>query len=260
MYHSLIFSELDGSNVRNTWDDWHLVPSSRPVFNPPVQKTLYMDIPGADGSLDLSEAVTKYPIYENRTGFFEFIVMNGYEPWNVIYEKVTNYLNGRVLKCIMEDEQPYYYEGRFRVSEWDSANDGSGSKITIDYNVKPYKNFIQSSSEDWLWDPFSFETGIVQTPTFSNIIITSAWTEYDFSNMVAEKPVVPTFTCTGVDGETYMSLYNPDLGYNWYEKKLQNGTIQYPDIVLSNNTKASVLKMKFKGTGIVTIDFRSGRI
>ena len=28
-YHSVVFGE------KNTWDDWHLVPSSRPVINPP---------------------------------------------------------------------------------------------------------------------------------------------------------------------------------------------------------------------------------
>ena len=75
MYHSITFGD------KNTWDDWHLIPSSRPLFNPPTPKTKYQDIPGANGKLDLSEALTGYPVYDNRIGSFEFYVMNGYQEW-----------------------------------------------------------------------------------------------------------------------------------------------------------------------------------
>ena len=46
MYHSITIGS------KNTWDDWYLIPSSRPVVNPPKPKTKYIDIPGADGHLD----------------------------------------------------------------------------------------------------------------------------------------------------------------------------------------------------------------
>lgn len=65
MYHSVFFGG------KNTWDDWHIVPSSRPVIKPPTKKTNYLDIPGADGNLDLSEALTGYPVYNNREGSIE---------------------------------------------------------------------------------------------------------------------------------------------------------------------------------------------
>ena len=39
----------------NTWDDWHILAESRPVFAPPEPKTNYIDVPGGNGSLDLSE-------------------------------------------------------------------------------------------------------------------------------------------------------------------------------------------------------------
>ena len=79
MYHSITFGD------RNTWDDWHLIPSTRPLFNPPDAKTHYVDIPGANGQLDLIESLTGYPLYENRTGSIEFYVANGYEDWAVLY-------------------------------------------------------------------------------------------------------------------------------------------------------------------------------
>ena len=72
MYHSITFGD------KNTWDDWHLIPSTRPLVNPPSRKKNTVDIPGADGSLDLSNVVSGHPVYENRSGSFEFIVENGF--------------------------------------------------------------------------------------------------------------------------------------------------------------------------------------
>jgi hypothetical protein len=72
LYHSVTFGD------KNTWDDWRLVPASRPVFNPPAQKVKTLEIPGGDGVIDLSQSLTGYPVYQNRTGSIEFIVMNDF--------------------------------------------------------------------------------------------------------------------------------------------------------------------------------------
>ena len=80
MYHSIKFKRTDSfyENERwyDTWYDWNLIPVSRPVISPPECKTHYVDVPGSNGKLDLSTALTGYPLYENRTGSIEFIVMN----------------------------------------------------------------------------------------------------------------------------------------------------------------------------------------
>lgn len=131
MYHSVTFGN------KNTWDDWFLIPSSRPVFNPPEVKTNYLEIPGSDGVLDLTAALTGSPNYSNRIGSFEFIVDNGHKEWFEIYSEISNYLHGQVMKAILEDSPDYYYEGRFSVKEWKS--DPTHSLITIDYNVDTYK-------------------------------------------------------------------------------------------------------------------------
>lgn len=78
MYHSVTFGD------KNTWDDWRLVPASRPVFNPPAQKVKTLEIPGGDGVIDLSQSLTGYPVYQNRTGSIEFIVMNDFKRSSII--------------------------------------------------------------------------------------------------------------------------------------------------------------------------------
>ena len=83
MIQSITFFEDVGDIVKsyndesirriNTWDDWHMLPTARPMFTPPDVKTNYIDIPGGNGSLDLTEALTGYPLYSNRTGSLNFV-------------------------------------------------------------------------------------------------------------------------------------------------------------------------------------------
>lgn len=145
-YHSITIGD------KNTWDDWHLVPTSRPKFNMPSIKSNYVDIPGSDGVLDLTTALTGRPTYGNRQGSFEFLVMNDYGNWYDRYSTIANYLHGRTFQAVLNDDPMFYYEGRFSVNEWKSEKDWS--RIVIDYNVGPYKLTTLAAGELWLWDPF----------------------------------------------------------------------------------------------------------
>ena len=58
MYHSLIINVDD--DYIDTWDDWKLIPSSRPVIAPPIERTKFATVPGRDGSLDYSQTVPKF--------------------------------------------------------------------------------------------------------------------------------------------------------------------------------------------------------
>lgn len=131
MYHSITFGD------KNTWDDWHLIPISRPVFAPPPVKTKFVDVPGINGKMDLLALLVGAPTYGNRTGSFEFVVANDYWSWEVAYSTIMNYLHGRTLHAILEDDPGFYYDGGFSVNEWRSNQ--QLSTITISYNVQPDK-------------------------------------------------------------------------------------------------------------------------
>ena len=137
MYHSLIF-QADGETKKyNTWDHWHLIPSSRPTFVQPSPVYKYIDIPGADGQKDLTNYLIGRPTYSNRQGSFEFIVANGWGDWFVRRTELAKYFTGRYMKCYLEDEPKFYYYGRFFFKDWKS--DANFSKVTIEYQVKPYR-------------------------------------------------------------------------------------------------------------------------
>lgn len=244
---------------KNTWDDWRLLPVSRPVFAPPEVKTNYVEIPGGNGVLDLSEALTKYPVYKNRTGSFTFRVMNGYLPWQERYSEIMNYLHGRSMRAVLDDDPGYFYQGRFSVDGWASAD--TWSEITIGYNVNPFKWNLWSSTEPWLWDPFNFETGVIWEDTFSGITVDSPddWIQYSFTkDFFGDVPISPTIKisgapATGIDIRFVNSYLGIDLTMNF-----KNGETFAPDFIFYGETES--YQMYFRGTGTVAIDFRVGRL
>lgn len=158
---------------KNTWESWGLIPESRPTPPPPPQKVKTAEIQNVDGNVDLSWSVNPYPVFSKREGSFKFLynpiyqmVYNKYKPWLALYSEILEFLHGKKLRMILEDDPGYYYEGRFWVESWDSKTDGSGSGITISYSVMPYKMSILSSLDQWLWDPFNFYTDYIPSNIF----------------------------------------------------------------------------------------------
>ena len=159
MYHSITFGDYNASlgkfTGKNTWDDWFLLPSTRPVVAQAGVSTNFVEIPGRkDGPIDLSEYLTGGVVYGQRSGSFEFYVDNDHEYWESIRYKISDYLHGKKLKMCLEDDPAYYYEGRFSLESW--ASEAVCSKVTINYVVGPYKYRIWGTGP-WLWDPFNFE-------------------------------------------------------------------------------------------------------
>ena len=150
MYHSITFGDgtLNTSNEfigANTWEDWHLLPASRPSVAPPGVSMTLVEIPGREeGPIDLGNYLTGGPVYGDRSGSWQFLVANDYEGWVTITDKIAQYLHGKRLKCVFEDEPDYYYEGRFSVNEWKSGN--WNSSVVIDYVLSPEKHTVASLS------------------------------------------------------------------------------------------------------------------
>lgn len=141
----------------NTWTDWHLIPASRPEISPPEVYTNYVELPACHGKLDLSEYLTGYPVYRNRSGSLEFYAANGQGFWAERYGEMCNFLHGKKLFMVLYDEPEYFYTGRFRVQKWNSDGKTNWSSIAIDYELDPFKFVLPRDSFDDYWDRFLFE-------------------------------------------------------------------------------------------------------
>ena len=240
----------------NTWDDWHLIPTSRPVFQQGSTKTNYVDIPGSDGHIDLSEALTGYPVYNNREGSLEFIVANGWRnSWAEGFSRFANWLHGKRLRVVLDDDPEYFYEGRFELNEWTSNNDGTWSNVTIDYNLKPYKYSVYLSTDDWLWDPFSFETGF--TYNGGNIQIDGV-TSININNDYMH--VVPTFDITSDDTKWTIQLNGTTVEIEMNQSEDQKGHMTYKNPVLELLPGVNTIVITPQTKGTLNVVFRGGSL
>ena len=232
-YHSITIG------TKNTWDDWHLIPSSRPLFNPPPVKTSYVEIPGGDGILDLTTSMTGKPMYSNRTGSWEFYVENEFKDWTVLYSEIMMYLHGREFQAWLDDDAAYFYKGRFSVNQWRS--DPAQSLIVIDYNVGPYKQYA-ISDENWLWDPFNFETGVIRY--YKNLPVKGSLQINVIGDIMDTVPLIISYN-SGMQ-----------VVFNGVTYRLNVGTNEIDSIIVTEGNNL----FTFNGTGKVSIDLVGGRL
>lgn len=258
MYHSITFGD------KNTWDDWHLIPSSLPVFSPPGVKTNYIDIPGKSGSIDVTESLTGHPLYNSREGSFEFYVIPDYATWVETFTMISRYLHGQAMDAVLEDDRGYRYHGRFSVNSYKSEKDWD--KIVIDYHVDPYK----LEWTDWLWDPFSFEHGIIRhgsgdgAGVFSDIpISTSEEIELSFTaDETGDAPASVRFvasTGTSIGVLVYQGSLTPVSSVVVQQSgKTIPGLVLYQGGWLYNGRPATVGALAVTSGATLTLNFVEG--
>ena len=228
---------------KNTWDEWNLIPvkAGKIEFATPEVKSEYIEIPGSDNALDLTEALTGYPIYDSRKGSVKFRFFDNGVPARFRFNRLKNYLHGRHMRAVIEDEPDYYYVGRFMVGDFEPKR-GNWGDVEISYILNAYKLETTSTNEDWLWDPFNFETGVIRE--YGEIVVDGKTT---VTVIGSGKPTVPRFTVT-------VGALTLSIGTNQYP--LPVGKTVLPQIVLTNEE----YEMIFEGSGTVEIEMVVGSL
>lgn len=274
MYHSLIFYNADGSDVKHTYDDWGLIPTSRPSFSPPEFTPQKVTIPGRNGEIDVTTALTKYPTFGNRSGSIEFLLYPDYEPkiaWARTYSRISNYLHGELKRVMLVDDPAFYYEGRFTVDDFKSGK--NYSTITINYDLQPFKVSKWSTIEEWEEDPFelrnleepidisSYFKDLEYAPVdgeeyhqvFNSINIPEKYRQ----EIIGQDKTVPTLIITPND----QSVTNVDV---WFENEelgityigpVPAGESSNPEIVFSMFHVNNGIRLAVKGTGKISIKY-----
>ena len=254
--HSVTFGNY------NTWDDWHLIPVKRPFIVNPAVKFKSVDLVGANGELDYTTTLVGYPLYENRKNSLVFRMVDAEDQHSAQArrDEIVAYLHGRYRQMTLEDQPEYYYQGRFEVTDNTYKGKGEWADITINYNLEPFKYYISQSTDDWLWDPFSFETGIIQKAFFYGIETSSdSWTYINnLVSLVGDMPVYPVIKVTVDSGKTVqIQTYNTRDGA-WSGSVTYSASTTDADsgLVFDVNTT----RVRIKGYGTVDITFRTGRL
>ena len=203
----------------------------------PEIKTEHIDIPGRNGALDYTEAATGYPTYDNAKHVLKFDFKDGaYQSWINRAGIIKGALHGRRLPVTL-GIGTYYYDARISVDTEKINQDYSSIEITLD--AAPYRLNSLTSMDDWLWDPFNFETDIAM-PATRDIPVPAIVTIYGDA-----MPAGCIFHCSQA-----MSVEFNGVTYN-----LPAGDSSSPDLLLS----AGANVFTFSGTGTVSVEYRGGR-
>lgn len=228
---------------RHSLRDWQLLLSRRPEISPPSPKTNYIDIPGGDGSLDLTESLTGDVQYQTRMIKFTFATIKPRRQWADLYSDIQDCIHGQQMKIILDEAPDYYYIGRVTVNQWESSE--KYSTIAVDAEVDPYKYELAGSLEDWEWDSFNFETGIIRE--YGNLAVDG---ELDFEVPGRRKKVIPSFIVSSENGGGL------EVSFEGATYRLPDGTSR----ILNIATKEGSNMLHFTGRGTVSIDYRGGRL
>ncbi len=194
-------------------------PSPAPV------KTTYIDVPGADGSLDLTEANGEIK-YGNRTFQIKFTVNPESEmTFDEKVSQVSNALNGRERQIIFDRDSEYYWWGRLTVNEY--LQDKNIKQLTVTANVEPYKYKIKETQKTF-----------TLSPEETTIILKNG-----------RKSVVPYIECT--DDNTSVTFGGTGI---IEEHILSAGTHRFLDCILREGENY----VWISGTGEITFRYREG--
>ncbi len=112
-----------------------------PEVSEPEPVIIKTEIPGRNGAIDYSEALTGHIVYKNRTLVFSFRLCGTSETDYIKkLQNVVNTLHGKKMTVIIDADPDYQYAGRLKVAN-DNINDFMGIvKVTCD--AYPYKRKI----------------------------------------------------------------------------------------------------------------------
>ena len=226
-------------DTKHSYDDFGMVLSSKSIPLP-KPKTESVTVPGSDGELDLSTALTDGEIkFDNRTLTFKFTLLTKSRTWEGIKSSISNYLHGKKMKVILDNDKAFYYIGRCTVDPFTESK--KGASLTIKVDAEPYKYDIQDSTENWIWDSFNFETGIIYK--LKEISVTPSTEIVIPSRRMKVVPVITT--------DTPM-----DVVFNGVTYRLSEGDNRILNIIFSEGENT----LTFNGTGTITIKFRGGSL
>lgn len=205
-------------------------------YGSPEQKEDIIDIPGMNGSLDLSEVITGFPVYKNVQHTLKFDFKDGtYEQWMETASHLKGKFHGRKLPVIVGNKN-YYFLAKISIDTDKINQDYSGIEMILD--AYPYRISNHTSMEPYLWDTFNFEQDVV----------------YDLTNISvpADVTIIGAPMPTGCVIHCSQAL---TMIYNGIRYELPKGSSTSDDFIIFPG-KENVFS--FVGEGTVSIEYRWG--
>lgn len=130
----------------HSYRDWGLILTDAEIGLPEV-KTTSIDIPGADGALDLTEALDGEVHYGNRELKLTFVTTEQLcrKDWSSLLSDLSSAIHGKRKSVRFDDDTAWVYHGRcyvdaFETSRWTRT-------VVIRCDCAPYKVGVSDSTK-----------------------------------------------------------------------------------------------------------------
>lgn len=192
------------------------------VLSSPVTVTKYVEIPGRNGSLDYSQAVTGYVTYKDRDVKLKFeLETESEEEYIEKISEIENLLHGKRKTVILDTDPNYQWDCRLKVDN--ERKNRRYSVVTVTGTAYPYKRKTT-------------DTVVEQT-------VTDTATEITCSNIA--EPVIPTI-------ETSASM---QIQFGGKTFNVQEGTHTLDILFMAGENVLTVT-----GPGTIKITYREGSL
>lgn len=122
---------------KNTYDDLGLIMTVGEM-KPPAMKSYKVDVPGGNGSINLTKALNGDAVYENRSMKFLFTLADEGDDFEVKKTQISNLLHGQEYEFTLSFDPQYTYRGWFSVDAYERK--GNLKQITVSVDAEPYKS------------------------------------------------------------------------------------------------------------------------
>lgn len=234
----------DTAQTYHTLEDWDLALGNNNYIGDPEMETTYISVPGRDGLIDASEAISGRRVYKQRELSFELGGVRSRLSWDGVISSFRNNINGRICRLTVDNDKGYFWRGRVYVQGFDRFRELGKFTLAVPC-AEPYKYSVTSSAEPWLWDPFNFETDYI-TYIGSITIVGSTNVTIPHGNML----VMPEIVATNVIGTL-------TVDFNGITYTLASGTNKIPSIMVGGESDVT---LTFSGNAEVQIVYRSGSL
>lgn len=209
---------------------------------PPVNEKI-VTVPGMSGAIDATEVCAGYPTYGMRDGLkFVFQLYNDWFDFEIAKSHLAEWLHGKKVKMILDSDPAYYYVCRLKIDA-DKTNKVK-STITVTGYAEPMKYEITSSDEDWMWDSFSFEAGVIRELAGVEVIADNT----EVIILAGDYSTSPIFKVS--------ESINLAVTYGGYTYPLPVGDTKIPRIRVGEED----VMLVFSGQGKLDISYRGERL
>ena len=230
---------------KKSYDDWGLILTKYPNIEPPEPRTYTVEVPGGNGSMDLTEAFGGVT-YEDRALEFRFKAVKKRDEIPPLLQEIQAALHGKRMQIVLDSDPDYYYDARVTVDGYEMSGNNDATALYVDVSAVAYPFKIGADVEKTVMLEFTPQyvpiVGVNSSENKSRPVLlfgTKDIPTHDFSIYSSLK-----ISATALSGFASVTVYAGDVNHT-FEDASYPITISNSDIISAGLDPKKIYKFAF---------------